>query len=202
LAIAERGKPNLSPRECLRAATRGAHSKADHLFGCFDLADPEAYRRLLAVHQAVVPFCETILEASGVDALISDWPSRTRAAALAEDLAIIGAGSGSALGLASQVDAPAAFGMLYVLEGSRLGGAVLIRRLEANPDVNCRSAMHYFGHGEGLNLWPSFVVAFDKSPDVLGNYEAVVSSALETFELFICAARASLGARGIDHAFS
>ena len=202
LAIAEWIKPPVPPREFVRAATRAAHEQADQLFGSFDLADPQAYRRLLAAHNAVVPLCEAVLEASGVNRMIGDWPGRSRAAALAEDLAMVGGHPGDGLALASPVLPPAAFGMLYVLEGSRLGGAVLARRLQANPDLNCRSATRYFRHGDGLKLWPSFVVAFERSPDVRDNYEVVVSSALATFELFIRAARASLqDARGINHAY-
>ena len=48
-------------------------------------------------------------------------------------------------------------GFLYVLEGSRLGGQVLLRQVLASPDPVVRGNARFLRHGEGLRLWPSLV---------------------------------------------
>lgn len=58
------------------------------------------------------------------------------------------------------------FGILYVLEGSRLGGKILARQAEAHSDPLIRTATHYLRHGENESFWPSFLGALESSPAV------------------------------------
>jgi hypothetical protein len=58
------------------------------------------------------------------------------------------------------------FGVVYVLEGSRLGAKVLVRRLLASPDLQKTRAMRYLRHGEGLPLWRTFVERLESSAAV------------------------------------
>jgi len=185
-------------RDEIRLATRAAHERVDRLYSVFDLADPQDYRRFLIAHHDVFPQCEAILDTSGARRLVPDWTQRMRAADLATDLTLLGIDPAPVLP-ASPVGEAAMFGMMYVLEGSRLGGAVLARRVLANPDPDCRAATRYLRHGEGLKLWPSFVAAFTASPIVDDHRDAVIASALRTFDMFCHAAenpdsRASLKA--------
>jgi heme oxygenase len=79
---------------------------------------------------------ETALEAAGVGALLPDWSERRRGHLLAADLAELGVEPPEAIappGLASEASL---WGALYVLEGSRLGGALLKRSLA--PGAPCR----------------------------------------------------------------
>ena len=76
------------------------------------------------------------------------------------------------------------WGMMYVLEGSRLGGAILAQRVEAGPDARCRAATTYLRHGQGQRLWPSFVAAFDAAEAVNDDFDEVVAGALQTFKMF------------------
>jgi len=73
---------------------------------------------------------------------------------------------------------------MYVLEGSRLGGAVLARRVADNPDAACRKATRYLRHGERQGLWASFLAMFDASPHVRDNEAAVIAGALAAFAMF------------------
>ena len=185
-------------RDRLRAVTREAHERVDRRFSGYDLGDPEAYRGFLEAHHAVLPGCEYMLEASGAAALVDDWAHRLRTPALVADLVSLGARPVRATPTLRRLTPAAAFGMLYVLEGSRLGGAVLARRVLAGASARCRGATRYLRHGEGLRLWPSFLAALEASGDVRDDPDAAVASAIETFGLFEPAA--SLPAAGLPAA--
>jgi heme oxygenase len=142
-------------RAHLRAATVSDHARLDTLGARFDFASPLDYAAFLSAHAALLPGIETRI-AEGP--LPPNWPARQRTAALAADL--------SSLGLAPPdpahapaLDSPSMrVGALYVLEGSRLGGAVLRRRLHAaRPGAPCA----YLSHGADQQLWPSFVAWLD-----------------------------------------
>lgn len=180
----------MTPRNALRAATHGAHEQLDALFSCLDLADPVDYRRFLKVHASVFPSCEATLSASCAADLLPDWPARIRAPSLEDDLWTVGVGAQRGrMQPEAPVEPAAAFGMMYVLEGSRLGGAVLARRVSANPDPLCREATRYLRHGSGLKLWPSFVCKLEAAECVRANLDGAVAGALTTFAQFIDAAR-------------
>jgi heme oxygenase len=165
-----------------------AHERVDAAFGRFSLTDPSGYRYFLQAHGAVFPVCERALAASGAADLLADWPSRVRSPALLADLETVGAAPGPEIPDLPPLSPASAFGMMYVLEGSRLGGAVLARRLLTNPDERCRNASRYLLHGEGLRLWPNFVAAMEASPHVAQDPQSVIDSALRTFGLFEAAA--------------
>jgi heme oxygenase len=172
----------------LRALTHAAHERVDMAFSQLSLTEPAGYATFLRAHSAVLPACERALTASGAESFLPDWPSRVRAPALRADLATIGAQPGAEIGDIGMLSPAAAFGMMYVLEGSRLGGAILARRLLDNPDVRCRAASRYLLHGEGQRLWPSFVAALESSPHVRADRQSTIASALQAFALFEAAA--------------
>jgi len=173
-----------SVRALLRNATQEAHRQVDTRFSRFDLACPQGYRNLLLAHAAVLPGCEASLDSSGAAALLPDWPLRRRTGALLADLAMLGAAGRPLRQAPRRLSAADVFGMAYVLEGSRMGGAVLARRALANTDPHCRAATRYLRHGEGLPLWPSFIQALEAADGVRADPDAVVASALATFALF------------------
>ncbi|NML06148.1 biliverdin-producing heme oxygenase [Sphingomonas sp. G-3-2-10] len=117
--------------KALRDATAPAHDRVDAAFGGFDLTDRESYAAFLRAHaEAFLPI-EAALEAAGVERLIDDWPERKRGHLIREDLAFLNVRLPDAFGGPPPVlDTDAAIaGMLYVLEGSRLGGKFLARKL-------------------------------------------------------------------------
>lgn len=179
----------MAVRERLRAATLEAHERVDRCFSRYDLGHPEDYRQFLTAHHAVLPGCERILDASDAGGLIDDWARRARTPALVADLAGFGGSLVQGAPALRRLEPAAAFGMLYVLEGSRMGGAVLLRRVLAGASVRCCEATRYLRHGEGLRLWPSFLAALEASSEVREDPEAVVASAIETFGLFEHAGR-------------
>ncbi len=176
-------------RMALRTMTAPAHQRVDSAFSHLELTDPAGYRRFLQAHGAILPECERVLAESGAAALIADWPSRIRAPALAADIAAIGGQKSQAIARLDPLTPPGILGMMYVLEGSRLGGAVLAKRVrDHNPDPLCRAATRYLLHGEGLRLWPSFVQKLESAPEIQDEPDAVITAALATFDLFEAAA--------------
>lgn len=153
--------PDISLRDRLRATTADSHAALDATVAAFDIERTTGYAAFLAASAAALAPLELGLERGGVEAWLPDWPRRARREVLARDLA--------ALGLATplsprpvHVPSPAfGAGLLYVLEGSRLGARFLARRARA-----AGRPLAYLTHGEGGDLWPSFLVWLEAIPKV------------------------------------
>lgn len=164
----------MSLRVALRAATGGDHERLDAIFGTFGLADARGYRAFLRAHaRALVPI-ERHLAAS---AAITGW--RPRAPLLAADLAALGEMPPPPLALAAPSEA-ALWGMRYVVEGSRLGGALLARQVGEGLPAAYLDAQH--GRGE----WRAFLEALDAAGDAGGeDWRAEAAAGAQTaFALF------------------
>lgn len=105
----------------LRGETRLDHERTDRAFGRFDLADADAYGAFLTAHARVLPPIEAVLNDYAL------FPFSSRTGALRDDLAALGKPFPEPAAVAPPANAAAAWGMLYVVEGSRLGGAMLAR---------------------------------------------------------------------------
>ena len=122
----------MKARSHLRSATAEAHERVDRLFGAYDLADREGYRRFLLAQAAAFLPVEASLDAAGAGRLLADWSARQRGDRLKADLADLGAEVPPPV-LSPSLCSPADIaGAIYVLEGSRLGGALL---KEALPET-------------------------------------------------------------------
>jgi heme oxygenase len=166
----------------LRAATADLHAAVDARFsGSFEsVATYAAF--LAALASALVPL-ERALEASGIGRALPDWPRRRRADVLLADLAILGA-TLPALAQPPDVRGEARqFGVAYVLEGSRLGGKLLLRRALGHADPSVRAATGYLSQGTG-DLWPSFIAQLDTSPAVRRAPAEAIAGARLAFSLF------------------
>lgn len=141
------------------------------------------YGAFLSASAAALAPLELALERAGVEAWMPDWSLRARWAALSSDLA--------ALGLTPPVLAPAeisspAFGagVLYVLEGSRLGARFISRQVQAaDPGL----PLAYLTHGQGDDLWRSFLTWLDAIPKVGFRTDAAENGARYGFQCFSAA---------------
>lgn len=137
----------------LRAATRSAHRALDHHPLLQPLTSaaltPQDYAQALAALRAPQAALESCL--SGF-VHARQFPGRV--AALDADLTDLGVAPWPLLAAAPSIDSDAArVGVLYVLEGSRLGGAVIERCLARHlPDAPRR----FFGEVADLQRWPAF----------------------------------------------
>ena len=156
-----------------------------------NLATFADYRVFLAANAAAVAPLEAWAEAAGAADVLPDWPARRRAAALAADLADLGAGQAPApispdLGPAS---VSALFGALYVLEGSRLGGRVILDMIVRQADPRVLLATRFLRHGDGLRLWPTFVASLETFVTGGESLRIATAAAQAAFRCFAAAQR-------------
>lgn len=176
-----------SARFQLRDATAGAHERLDSLFAAFDLADRRAYGDFLRAQAGALLPVEAALDRAGAARAVDDWSARRRTDALLADLA--------ALHLAPPppVTAPefgtdaALLGGLYVLEGSRLGGALLIRSVPSDLP-------RAFLTPGNPAAWRAFVELMGERLRLSADMEAAIEGAISVFAAFETSARNICGA--------
>jgi heme oxygenase len=116
-------------RAKLRAATAEEHRRTEMSYGAVlaglsDSRDPESYTAFLLAHARAFPAIGLALEGW------LDWPAwRARWQALQSDLAALDLDPPPALTVAPVASRAEALGMAYVLEGSRLGSTLLLKRI-------------------------------------------------------------------------
>jgi heme oxygenase len=171
----------------LRDATAADHARLDTLFSSLDLRKSGDYRRFLEVTAAALIPLEEALGASGVNDTVPDWPQRSRTAALRSDLSRLG-GSVDPLPPVTTPDRDTIFGVLYVLEGSRLGARVLLPIVLGSDDLRVATTNAYLSHGLERPLWQSFVATLERHGETIADDDGVIAGATLAFDLFARAA--------------
>lgn len=173
----------MSARAALRAATAAEHERVDRLFGAYDLSSRTGYRAFLLAQAAAFLPVERALAAAGAGRLVPDWPERIRGHLLRADLAELDAGEPEAI-CSPRIDGPAGvIGAAYVLEGSRLGGAVLKRALPA------RFPQSFLAAPQQPGSWRKLLEIMDKVLYGAGSIEAAAGVARQVFECFAAGGR-------------
>jgi heme oxygenase len=144
-------------RHALREATMACHERVDAAYGGFALSSPGAYRSFLIAHaRALVPLERAVSRHT----LWHEW--QPRRALLLADLAALGAVPPSQPDI-EIADAAAGWGTLYVLEGSRLGGGILAKRVASGLPAAYLSARHAVGG------WDRFTEALEQAGEQAGD---------------------------------
>ncbi|NEJ91122.1 biliverdin-producing heme oxygenase [Rhizobium leguminosarum] len=173
-------------RSALRAQTADCHAAVDTLFGSFNLSRTQYYKAFLRAHARVVPSVEHALEKGGIGRLLPDWPERRRTHLLAADIQELDDRLPALLPqLALRCEA-AVWGAAYVLEGSKLGGALLAK---AVPDHLPSSYLSPQGPKGAMRL---FMDRLDASK--VDDPGAAVAAARGVFDLFLKAGQVELEA--------
>src|SRR5690606_18313968 len=126
---------------------------------------------------------------AGVAQLLPDWAQRSRREAILADLRTLDA---NVQPLALRRTAPTAaevFGILYVLEGSRLGARMQLNQVSASDNEHVRNASSYLRHGQPGpehpgGLWRSFLDQLE-SHEAADDQTQTVSGAVYAFTMFI-----------------
>lgn len=161
----------------LREATADKHAQVDTAFARFDLADRESYSCFLRAHARALGAIELTLAAAP-----DGFPQvRTRLDYLASDLAALAAPWPDAMPLNGQFRPAALFGMLYVAEGSRLGGGVLATRVGGHMPTSYLSAVHQKGEWRAL-LAELDAAGLDQPPSWRDD---IIDGARRTFDLYM-----------------
>ena len=133
-------------RLALRDATTDNHRQVDALFADHAMDSPDSYRRFLTAHARALGALEPVAR-----------PSVPRLPLLASDIAALGQAMPAPLPLEDRASEGYRWGLLYALEGSRLGGAMLARKVAPDLPTAYLSAVH--GKGE----WIAFQHALDSA---------------------------------------
>ncbi len=179
----------------LRAATAGAHHRLDHASRLTRLTAPDLQipelrdllQRLLALHEAVERLGLWPTEALGPD------PEASRAGLLRADLTALG-GPGAARAAGPSPDGRSvardpAFraGFWYVVEGSRLGGLVIRRRLITSLGPSAEAYVRFFG-GAGPQTtarWRAVCAHLESSLRTPSSVSAACAGAEEAYAWFL-----------------
>lgn len=180
----------------LKEATEPAHRRLDKEFAALDLARREHYRAFLTASAAALLPLETLIEAAGIKKLLGDWPVRSRRHALLNDLAGVAAPVVSLRLPHYEFETASLFGIVYVLEGSRIGARVLLRCVLASNDPIVKENVRYLQHGVSEQLWQSFLMRLESVPDVSHNIRRSVEGALFAFSAFEQALHKAIGPVG------
>jgi heme oxygenase (biliverdin-IX-beta and delta-forming) len=172
----------MSAHALVKARTAAAHARVDAAFGRFDLGRRESYVRFLQAHGRVLPAVEAALGQGELPDSLPDW--RLRTAFLERDLAAFGHTLPLPIANVLPQGVAECFGLLYVLEGSRLGGRLLLRRVGAGFSAQYLSATHKPGE------WRAFTRVLDaRAAAEDGEWiETMVAGALHGFALYGAAA--------------
>lgn len=169
-------------RQALRHATAADHERVDDLFGHFRLDDAQSYTAFLRAHGRALTSLEAVAQ-----------PDAPRLPLLREDLATLGSAVPEPTSTPTTADSDAfRWGVRYALEGSRLGGAFLARKVAADLPRAYLSAVHEKGG------WAAFQAQLDDAalsggPDWT---DEAIAGARHAFTLFAAAARSEAGNHG------
>ncbi len=187
----------ISRAEALRIATDATHQALDAwVMAANPFASVERYGRLLAmeyeIHRDVAgPYHDLAL-----NALIPGLSRMARLEAVRADLADLGlpCPAETEPPLAAGVALPEALGWLYVVEGSNLGGAFLLKAAKALGMSETHGARHMVDPEEGpAAVWRSFKAGLETAALTAGEEVRVIAGAEAAFARAHALARRWLG---------
>jgi heme oxygenase len=155
------------------------------------LSSPTRYRRLISrmfgIYLALEPRLQRV---QGLATYLPDISRRWKLPLLEADLGVLGVDPQTCLEITVTPDFPhvaAAFGCLYVLEGSTLGGQLISRQIHAElgltPEHGCRFFSSYGANvGQMWRMFGQSLESFAAANDA--QRCDIVDSAVKTFEFF------------------
>ena len=174
-----------SLRHMLKEATSADHARLDARLGALNLQSAGGYRQFLEINAAALVPLERALIHAGVRDWLPDWDRRARTGAILSDLAALG-GKPLFLDVSPLRDRLAVLGALYVLEGSRLGAAYLLKTVARSDDPIVSANTRFLSHGAGQHFWASFLAVLEQAE--ADNPDDLILPARRAFGLFAAAA--------------
>ncbi len=174
----------------LKTATAPHHERLDGLNAEFAMfGSLAAYKNYLRATYASRLTLESMLDASNVAALLPDWEGRKIQAQLIADFSDLRDGEetlspSACRPIGGPVDLPTIIGTLYVLEGSALGAAVLVKRAAAlglSPEYGAR---HLARQVANLPGWNAMIKLLDSAPFEESDEDRCVQASIAAFDAF------------------
>ncbi|WP_343343024.1 biliverdin-producing heme oxygenase [Sphingomicrobium sp. XHP0239] len=171
----------MSVRFALRDGTHDKHQALDARFAALDLSNRADYVHFLKAQAAALLPLEATLDHAGAAQLLDDWPGHRRGAALVADLDALGERIPTPVRVPSFLGPPDILGALYVLEGSRLGGKMLVKQV---PDALPTA---FLSHRPPL-AWRDFVALLEQNLASPVDRAVALRAAEAAFDVFSDAA--------------
>lgn len=176
--------------ERLRQATKPVHAQLDHtVFPIIrTVRSVEDYSRLLQIFYGFFKPMYDCLDIYLQKDKLTDYHTRRKPERILEDLFVL-TGKHSDINLCIHVpvitNSAQAFGCMYVLEGSTMGGGILCKRIAENLGFADRHSLSFFhGYGENnLSMWSLFLQAME-NPANEESEEELIDAAIATFKSF------------------
>ena len=172
----------IGARMRLRAATDAYHRRVDGELSAFDLTQVADYGRFLLVHAMALPPLEDAMTRSGLRIARPHTAPGLRSSALRADLEGLGLAPPDPVTILP-VTAAEGWGVAYVLEGSRLGGRILARRVAASGRAAITANMRFL-NDRGTIAWPAFVARMEAGLGSAGDLDGAIRGARMAFEAF------------------
>lgn len=146
--------PPLDALAALRSATREHHDRVDRLMDLRRMQQPAHYARVLQVLDAFLAGWEPAV-AAAVPLHRQQWlRQRSRRAFLRADLQALGIAPPPAAPVPPVPGEAAAWGSIYVVEGSALGGQFISRSLAKAGVPSTQGSAYFHGWGEATGaMW-------------------------------------------------
>lgn len=174
-------------RERIKSATTTEHQNAEkHSYGREIMSrtlSKEQYGHLLiANYRYIKPWEDQWVDAE-FDTNALQLDIRKKASLLEDDMRSLGINPDDidTIKLETCTSYAEFMGRMYVIEGSTMGGAVIVKQLGLNPDLEGLSFNFYGGYGaELLNNWRSFIGILNTIEDE-SDQDVAIASAKSTF---------------------
>lgn len=153
----------------------------EEAFAAFDLRSRDGYCGFLAAQAGGVLPLEAWLGAQDLDAILPDWPSRRRGAALRADLATMGEPPPAAAPPCVSGDP---LGVAYVLEGSRHGARILHRVVAGSSDPLLAQATCFLGQRFDPSTWAELLARLEAAASTPRRRDAIITAAIQAFGWF------------------
>lgn len=184
-----------SLRRRLRSESRASHETLDAKFdGMAEAPTPDVYARFLAVNEACHRAIEPVLAASPLSEIAPGFASTPRSPALAADLAAMDIAALDAPPFPLPApDAAETVGIIYVIEGSRLGAGFILSKLrgrELGADWS-KAAFAYLEGPDEPHALRGFLMEASRRLQGDSDIDRAVAAADATFRYFIDVERLS-----------
>ncbi|RYD61978.1 MAG: biliverdin-producing heme oxygenase [Sphingomonadales bacterium] len=166
-----------SARHALRLQTATDHDRVDRVYSNFDLGSAPGYRAFLRAQADPFLAVEAAIDRFDPSAILPDWPVRRRAGLLRQDLDDLGEPEPDPAPMKLDTT-EGALGAIYVLEGSRMGGAMLARSVP--PDLPGR----FIRSSPAPQRWRALIALLDRHLAERTQRDTAVAAAREVFALF------------------
>ena len=174
-----------SLRDCLRASTREAHEQFDAAFRpSLPSWSPGRYATLLTLLHSLHASADPLL-ATWQQATAGFPPVPARTAPFLADLTVLGLRPGTPLDLGDlprdgrgHVTQPAAFGLLYVVAGSSLGGRTVLKLLPPTMAPSARNGLAACGSQPAAAVWQATLALLAAPRSAADTNEAIDAARL------------------------